>query len=347
MKLIASKFRFPVQTFPKINLKRANFHGLNFAPPCNLTNVIKGWSMKCLCLLFCLFILVFSFSTYGYEEQVGPEEIYEDEIQSNEEIDFDQAPEQIEAEEDSSYIIGKAKSLKEIILGLRRCKKSLKDSLYLDNNEHRIYALSCYLPDNQIFTAEILIKANEPRPFILSYQEMIFSQSNLSKDSLKPLMLSNNIHGIKNHQNPSPGISALLALAKVGVPLSLTFKTAKLIAPSRSDWQKHFIAGSIISGFTILTSEGLLRSYNTKHVPQMSDFKINLLSSLAGLLCSVTAGISKEIYDRFTGKGHPEVNDAIYTAAGGAMISISVVIPIELIFKSKKSKPIILRSLQG
>jgi hypothetical protein len=315
--------------------------------PPDLTNVIKGWSMKFLWLLICLFLLVFSLSTYGSEEQAGPEEIYEDEIQSNEEIDYEQSPDQIEAEEDASYIIGKAKSLREIIAALKRCKKSLKNSLFSETHEHRSYAFSCHLPNNQIFTAEILIKADEARPFILSYQEMIFSHSILSKESLRPLMLNSSLQSINNFQNPSPGISALLALAKVGVPLSLTFKTAKLIAPTRSDWQKHFIAGSMISGFTILTTEGLLRSYNIKHGSQLSDFKINLLSSLAGLLCSVTAGISKEVYDRFTGSGQPEVNDAIYTAAGGAMISISVVIPIELIFRSKKSKPIFLRSLQS
>jgi hypothetical protein len=160
-------------------------------------------------------------------------------------------------------------------------------------------------------------------------------------------MLSENIQVMTKYQNPSPGMSALLVLAKVGVPLSLSFRTAKLIAPTRTDWQKHFIAGSIISGATILSTQGLIRTYNIKHGTQMSEFKINLLSSLAGLLCSVTAGISKEVYDRFSGKGHPEVNDALYTAAGGAMISISVVIPLELIFKSKKPKPIMTQLLQS
>ena len=32
---------------------------------------------------------------------------------------------------------------------------------------------------------------------------------------------------------------------------------------------------------------------------------------------SVTVGIGKEVWDRTTGKGHPEVSDLLWTAMGG------------------------------
>ncbi len=68
----------------------------------------------------------------------------------------------------------------------------------------------------------------------------------------------------------------------------------------------------------------------------MSDVKISMMTSLAGLVASMGAGVSKELYDKYSGRGHPEVNDALYTAAGGMMVSATVVIPIELIFRSRK-----------
>lgn len=40
---------------------------------------------------------------------------------------------------------------------------------------------------------------------------------------------------------------------------------------------------------------------------------------LAGFAFAVIVGVGKELWDHFSGKGHPEVADAVWTAAGGAV----------------------------
>lgn len=41
-------------------------------------------------------------------------------------------------------------------------------------------------------------------------------------------------------------------------------------------------------------------------------------AKVAGVGAAVAIGVAKELYDHFTGKGEPSIEDAIWTAAGSA-----------------------------
>lgn len=74
------------------------------------------------------------------------------------------------------------------------------------------------------------------------------------------------------------------------------------------DKDKHDQAGMIISGWT-----GSSCYYFTKRP---------WLSCGAGLMNSITIGIGKELYDKYSGKGTPDVMDAVSTGFGGARMFI-------------------------
>jgi len=44
-----------------------------------------------------------------------------------------------------------------------------------------------------------------------------------------------------------------------------------------------------------------------------------ILTPLFGLLLAVGTGVGKEVYDRLSGKGTPEIMDIVYTVAGGLL----------------------------
>ena len=66
------------------------------------------------------------------------------------------------------------------------------------------------------------------------------------------------------------------------------------------DKANHFIYGAVISGLAILV------------MPTMYAFMLTAL-----------AGVGKEIYDLYSKKGTPDVNDFLYTIAGSAPVLIS------------------------
>lgn len=43
-----------------------------------------------------------------------------------------------------------------------------------------------------------------------------------------------------------------------------------------------------------------------------------------GIALAAVAGVGKEIYDKVSGKGTPEVADAVYTVAGGLVIELLI-----------------------
>lgn len=229
-------------------------------------------------------------------------------------------------------------SMKEILERLDQCRRDEIIGHRTEEADLLTIAFSCRKENSELMSAEVLISQKEGRSQVLRYQEMVLNERIVAPEELSRTILSPKLDLVDVNQNVSPGVRTLLALAKVGVPVALSFKAATVFSPVRTDWQKHFIAGALISGATILTSEGLIRSYNKRNGYQMSDVKINMMTSLAGLVASMGAGVSKELYDKYSGRGHPEVNDALYTAAGGMMVSATVVIPIELIFRSRKQQ---------
>jgi hypothetical protein len=103
----------------------------------------------------------------------------------------------------------------------------------------------------------------------------------------------------------------------------------------KTDWQKHYIAGTLAGGITILTTRGILKFIAKKKNFHISERKMTYISSMAGLLISLLAGAGKEIYDT-TGRGNPEWQDAMFTAAGGAMISIFYAIPFGRWFREMR-----------
>lgn len=51
-----------------------------------------------------------------------------------------------------------------------------------------------------------------------------------------------------------------------------------------------------------------------------------LVSPLAGVALCLAFAVGKEVYDRVSGKGHPEIWDAFATIAGGIIVIIPTVI---------------------
>ena len=226
----------------------------------------------------------------------------------------------------------------EIQNSLNTCKSSDQIQTKREENEGTVtIAFSCRLPEHEILTSEVLISTEDGAPKLAGYQEMKFEEKEIPPSvmlSMDPVQMES----VSYTDDVSPGVSTLLTLAKVGIPVALSFKTAKVIAPTRTDWQKHFIAGAIISGVTVLTTEGLLRTFFRNRGVQLSETKITLISSLAGLLMSVVAGASKElIYDKYLGLGTPDINDALHTVEGGAMVSITFAIPLDFLFRHRRS----------
>ena len=196
-------------------------------------------------------------------------------------------------------------------------------------------AFACRTSETIITTSEVLISTEGDSPKVVSYQKLEFEERQLPPSVMLNIIAKSDIQSVSAFDSVSPGVRTLLTLAQVGIPVALSFKTAKVLAPDRTDWQKHFIAGAIISGATILTTQALLRTYARKHGYNFSDTKIPLLSSLAGLLTSIVAGGGKETYDSMSGRGTPEFKDVMYTAAGGAMVSFGVVIPLDRLFRRR------------
>jgi len=213
------------------------------------------------------------------------------------------------------------------------------ESSKLQGPESLTIAFSCRSENNQIITSEVFIDTKSNSPKILSYQELSFEEKEIMPSVLLNIMAKSDYVSVSSFDQTSPGLRTLMSLAKVGIPVALSFKAAKILAPNRSDWQKHFVAGAIISGVTVLTTESILRTYARNRGYSFSDTQITILSSLAGLLGSIAAGAAKEGYDHFSGRGTPEFKDAVYTAAGGAMVSFTVFIPLDRLFRSRRNRP--------
>ncbi len=237
-----------------------------------------------------------------------------------------------------SSTITKSVSLQEILKRIQDCEKA--ESVRDTGKGFINFAFSCRVSQNEISTSEVFVSTEGETPQVISYQEMQFEEKPIDREQLlTTMMMSPALETYHMDNNASPAIKALLVLAKVGAPVCLSFKAAKILSPARKDWQKHYIAGAMISGLTILTSEGIIRTLNSKRGWGLSEAKINLLSSFAGLLSSIAAGAAKElIWDKALGRGQPEFKDALYTAAGGASVSVTVAIPLEKLFGGRRAR---------
>lgn len=240
-------------------------------------------------------------------------------------------------DQEGSTLVSKTISMNEILASLHECagNELVKTEKQVAPGFSTI-AFACRTGVNVITTSEVLVATDGDSPKVVSYQKLEFEESNIPPSVMLNIIAKSDVKSITIQDQLSPGIRTLLMLAKVGIPVALSFKTAKILAPDRTDWQKHFMAGAIISGATIITAQGLLRTYARNRGYHWSDTKIDLLSSLAGLITSIAAGAGKEVYDRVSGNGTPEFRDAMYTAGGGAMVSFAVAIPLDRLFKPRR-----------
>lgn len=229
-----------------------------------------------------------------------------------------------------SSTISKDKSLSEIQTSIERCKhqESLSTTRQ-ESGEYKTISFSCRLNEKEILVSESFIESDNNE--IKSFQELTFIELKLTPQAYLKLLAQSEVEKVSTDENSTGGLRTLGTFARIGIPVFLALKTSRLLAPDRLDWQKHFIAGSIISGLTILTTQGILRFIARKRGSQMSERKIAIISSLAGLLVSLVAGGGKELYDS-TGRGTPEWRDAAFTAAGGALVSLFFAIPFRSIF---------------
>jgi hypothetical protein len=228
----------------------------------------------------------------------------------------------------NSEMLSKLDSLNEIYDDYLKCAQLEVHVNRSDFGMFTVFAFSCNLTSFEILSSEIVFK-NEKDGFGLhNYESMILGKQEMTPKMFESIFLDDKLSVVQSMNKISPGIRSLINIAKVGAPVYLSLKTAKIICPFRTDWQKHIMAGSIISGVTVLTSQAIIRTYNNRNGSKLSDNQINVLASFSGLLGSFAAGVAKEARDKWTGKGTPDKMDVLYTGLGGAMVSVTVAIPI-------------------
>lgn len=86
----------------------------------------------------------------------------------------------------------------------------------------------------------------------------------------------------------------------------------------RDDLVKHSVAGSVIAVSAAVATENLVcNELNT----EMSTYVARTVGMLSG--CAMGGG--KEIYDKVSGRGTPDIQDAVVTCLGAAAILVPVV----------------------
>ena len=234
----------------------------------------------------------------------------------------------------------KASSIQEILATLGSCKdQAMIASDKQTNMNMTTISFACRRQGKEIISAEVLIKEQNGVFEILSYQEMVLEEQVMTRFQMTNLIVNYDLDELNHDWRVSPGVRTLFTLAKVGVPVLLSFKFAKVLSPARIDWQKHFIAGAIVSGVTVLSSRGLIKAIAKRNDYRPTNLQMDLMSSFAGLIASMAVGFSKELYDNFSGKGTPELSDAVYTTAGGFSVAFTVAIPFEYIFRRSNPTP--------
>lgn len=232
-----------------------------------------------------------------------------------------------------SQNVSRDTSMNEILTTIELCKQN--ETLKTASEEgdgFKSVSFSCKVGD-EIVVTESMVEDDS----VTSFQEMRFEERLIDPQSFYKLLKNSEIEKVSTKDNATTGLKTLGTFARIGLPIILAFKTSKILAPDRIDWQKHFIAGSIISGVTILTAQGIMK-FAKKRGTEVSERKTIVIASMAGFLMSVVVGGAKEIRD-MRGFGTPEFRDAVFTAAGGAMVSIFYAIPFGRIF-GKRPAPV-------
>jgi hypothetical protein len=123
----------------------------------------------------------------------------------------------------------------------------------------------------------------------------------LSKSSKRGVVIMDN-HGCQNGQYN------VAILAADGIQSS----------QKRDDLVKHSIAGSVIAlGAAVATEKMICKELNA----EMSSY----VARTVGFLVACSAGVGKEAYDKFSGRGTPDTRDAVVTCLGGAVAFVPVI----------------------
>ena len=200
------------------------------------------------------------------------------------------------------------------------------------------FGYACRAPGGGILSSEVFVSKEPGQKRVIFYREAAYEEHEVPPSLMMNLLGSGEFEHFDQRESLSPGLVALLALVKAGVPLALTFKAANVLTPYREDWQMHFIMGSFISGLTVLLGDVYLRERGKEKHWKLNDLEYNVLSALMGLLAGIAAGTTKELLDKYAHMGTPEFRDALYTAEGAAMVAISFSIPLEGLFQGRKRK---------
>ena len=261
------------------------------------------------------------------------------------ENELSQLPVNTELSEDfvGSSGASKSDSIRTMMNSLQHCQNQTEMKTESTSGMgFKTIAVSCRDANSELSTSEFTIRSDENgQPTIAHYQELKFEEKPILPSVHLNIMASPDLEIVRLKDAPSAGIRALLSIAKVAVPMSLSLKTAKVLFPTRSDWQKHFVAGAIMSGATVLIAETIVRRRAKEKGEKPSELKVALISSLSGLLFSMAIGGIKEWSDSTNPKKHStDWQDFLYTAAGGAFVSVSYAIPLNNLFYKKRKEPV-------
>lgn len=267
-----------------------------------------------------LFLLLLSLSAFANSDMDYLEQVVRDNHSG--EKSFFMSP-----DVNGSQIVSKDMSMNEMLSTIEMCKQN--ETLKTASEEgdgFKSVSFSCKV-GKEIVVTESMIEEET----ITSFQEMRFEERLIDPQVYYKLLQNSEIEKVSTKDYATTGLKTLGTFARIGIPVLLAFKTSKILAPDRIDWQKHFIAGSIVSGVTILTAQGIMKFIAKKRGVEISERKAVVIASMAGFLMSVVVGGAKEFRDQ-RGFGTPEFRDAVFTAAGGAMVSIFYAIPFGRIF---------------
>jgi hypothetical protein len=245
-------------------------------------------------------------------------------------------------EKTATITTNKSTSITEVLHLLDSCYQDQITFNRIENESGILFAFSCRKDNSEIVSAEATMIKNGEELSLIDYRELVLEERPLTPSEVSWIIVNRKIDTTRTTQRVSAGLSTLLTLGQVGVPVALSFKYAKflipdsIVGPDREEWRLHIIAGAIVSGATILTTEGLLRHYSKEQGKNWSNSKIKLISSLTGLIASMGAGVAKEVKDYFA-YGRPDYLDVLATMAGGMVVSTSVAIPAVIFSPRKKN----------
>jgi len=102
----------------------------------------------------------------------------------------------------------------------------------------------------------------------------------------------------------------ILSVAKIGVGILAADQLTKKLYPNQADKRKHAVVGGLISGVA-----GKVTTVITGN---------KIAGMLIGIGAGTVAGAAKEIRDKVTGKGTPDIHDFYATVLGATTVGVAI-----------------------